>query len=168
MLSVELDEAAKYDWLHVAITDLRDVGLLKDLISEGACVNMPENNPEGFVCSPLMQCVEYDFVEGVSVLVEGGAEVDFRSPLCPYKATPLHRAIQEDNLPIVKELMSYGADPYRLVMGFSSFSGKPFSWDCFDLAEFVDSDGMKSYLRKYKVCCLKLVCVLCVGCKWSV
>ena len=168
MLSVELDEAAKYGWLHVAITDLRDVGLLKDLISEGACVNMPENNPEGFVCSPLMQCVEYDFVEGMSVLVEGGAEVDFRSPLCPYKATPLHRAVQEDNLPIVKELMSYGADPYRLVTGLSSLSGKPFSWDCFDLAEFVDSDGMKSYLRKYKVCCLKLVCVLCVGCKWSV
>ena len=100
--------------------------------------------------------------------MEGGAEVDFRSPLCPYKATPLHRAVQEDNLPIVKELMSHGADPYRLVTGLSSLNGKPFSWDCFDLAEFVDSDGMKSYLRKYKVCWLKLVCVLCVGCKWSV
>ena len=71
MLSAELDEAAKYDWLHVAITTLRDVGLLKDLISEGACVNMPENNPKSFVCSPLMQCVECDFVEGVSVLNGG-------------------------------------------------------------------------------------------------
>ena len=70
------------------------------------------------------------------------------------KATPLHRAVQEDNLPIVKELMSYGADPYCLVKVFSSLNGKLFSWDCFDFADFSSSDGMKSYLRKYKVCWL--------------
>ena len=171
VLSVEMDEAAKYDWLHLAVTTLRDVDLLKDMISKGACVNLPENNPKCFVCSPLMQCVEYDFVEGISVLVKGGAEVDFQSPLCPYKATALHRAVQKDNLPIVTELMSNGADPYRLVKGFSSsLNGQPFSWDvdCFDFAEFCGSDGMKSYFRKYKVCGQIMVTCTCFAIDLSV
>ena len=150
VLPVELDEANKFDWLIFAITTLRDADLIKDLISEGACVNIPEDNPRRFEFSPLHMCADGDFVEGVAVLIGGGAEVDLRSSTGACNRTPLHHAVQEDNLPVVKELMSYGADPYCLLWGESH--NKPLSWDCFELAEVHGSDKMKSYFRKCKVC----------------
>ena len=33
-----LTDEQKYDWLNIAITEFRDVDLMKEIISEGACV----------------------------------------------------------------------------------------------------------------------------------
>ena len=44
----------KYDWLNIAITEFRDVDLMKEIISEGVCVNIPDPNPRGFEVKMLL------------------------------------------------------------------------------------------------------------------
>ena len=148
----------KYDWLNIAITVFRDVDLMKEIISEGVCVNIPDPNPRGFEVSPLHNCVEYDLLEGVSILVDAGANVNIRA-LKDYKPTPIHQAIVRDNLPMVKMLLAHGADPYCLIHGLRPVLNEPFSWDCFEMAKVFENEEMISYFSGYKVGLFVVVCV---------
>ena len=145
-----LTDGQKYNWLNIAITEFRDVDLMKELISEGACVNIPDPNPHGFEVSPLHNCVEYDLLEGVPILVDAGANVNIRA-LKDYKPTPIHQAIVRDNLPMVKMLLAHGADPYCLIHGLRPVLNEPFSWDCFEMAKVFQNDEIISYFSGYKV-----------------
>ena len=53
--------------------------LMKEIISEGVCLNIPDPNPRGFEVSPLHNCVEYDLLEGVPILVDAGANSEHQS-----------------------------------------------------------------------------------------
>ena len=153
-----LTDEQKYDWLNIAITEFRDVDLMKEIISEGACVNIPDPNPRGFEVSPLHNCVEYDLLEGVPILVDSGANVSIRA-LKGYKPTPIHQAIVRDNLPMVKMLLAHGADPYCLIHGLRPVLNEPFSWDCFEMAKVFENDEVISYFSGYKVGPFIVVCV---------
>ena len=143
----------KYSWLCIAITEFRDVELMKELISEGACVNFPDPYCHaGFDLdrSPLHYCVDCDLLEGVPVLVDAGANVNIRA-LTEYRLTPLHLAIVHNNIPMAKMLLDHGADPYCSVGGFGPILGKPIEWDCFEMANVFKNDEVMAYFSEYKV-----------------
>ena len=153
----------KYNWLCIAISVFRDVELMKELISKGACVNFPDPNDHadfglipsiiyGQGLSPLHYCVDCDLLEGVPILVDAGANVNIRASTCTsYKLTPLHLAIVHNNLPMVKMLLAHGADPYCPVDGVGPILGKPFEWDCFEMANIFKNDEVMAYFSEYKV-----------------
>ena len=147
----EPSEIEKYHWLNISIK-LHNVKLMKELISKGVCVNFPAELPKDAEFSPLHNCVEYNLLEGIPLLVDAGADVDIHAQ-DKHRPTPLHRAILAEEFPMVKELMLHGADPYCLVEVVDSVSGKLVRWDCFELAKVLKNDEVMSYLSKYKVCC---------------
>ena len=153
----ELSDIDKYHWLNISIK-FHNVTLMKDLITSGVCVNFPPNVPTDADFSPLHNCVEYDLLEGVPILVDAGANVNIRA-LKDYKPTPIHQAIVRDNLPMVKMLLAHGADPYCLIHGIRPVLNKPFSWDCFEMAKVFENDEVISYFSGYKVGPFVVVCV---------
>ena len=166
-------EIEKYHWLNISIK-LHNVKLMKELISKGVCVNFPAELPKDVEFSPLHNCVEYNLLEGIPLLVDAGADVDIHAR-DKHKPTPLHRAILAEDLklPMVKELMFHGTNPYCLVEVVNPVSGKLLRWDCFELAKVLKNDEMMLYLNKYKVCwlCMHIVCVcvcVCVCMSYSV
>ena len=146
----EPSEIEKYHWLNISIK-LHNVKLMKELISKGVCVNFPADLPKDVEFSPLHNCMEYNLLEGIPLLVDAGADVDIHAR-DKHRPTPLHRAILAEELPMVKELMFHGADPYCLVEVVDPVSGKLLRWDCFELAKVLKNDEVMSYLSKYKVC----------------
>ena len=114
------------------------------------CVNFPADLPKDAEFSPLHNCVDYNLLEGIPLLVDAGADVDIHAR-DKHRPTPLHCAILMEELPMVKELMLHGADPYCLVEAVDSVSGKLLRWDCFELAKVLKNDEVMSYLSKYKV-----------------
>ena len=153
----ELSDIDKYHWLNISIK-FHNVTLMKDLITSGVCVNFPPNVPADADFSPLHNCVEYDLLEGVPILVDAGANVNIRA-LKDYKPTPIHQAIVRDNLPMVKMLLAHGADPYCLIHRIHPVLTKPFSWDCFEMAKVFENDQVISYFSGYKVGPFVVVCV---------
>ena len=91
------------------------------------------------------------YLEGIPLIVDAGADVDIHVR-DKHRPTPLHRAILAEELSMVKELMLHGADPYCLVEGVDSVSGKLVRWDCFELAKVLKNKEVMSFLSKYKVC----------------
>ena len=146
----EPSEIEKYHWLNISIK-LHNVKLMKELVSKGVCVNFPVELPKDTEFSPLHNCVEYNLLEGIPLLVDAGADVNIHAR-AKHTPTPLHRAILAEELPMVKELMLYGADPYCLVEGVDSVSGKLVRWDCFKLAQVLKNNEVMLYLCRYKVC----------------
>ena len=108
----EPSEIEKYHWLNISIK-LHNVKLMKELISKGVCVNFPAELPKDAEFSPLHNCVDYNLLEGIPLLVDAGADGDIHAR-DKHRLTPLHRAILAEELPMVKELMFHGADPYIL------------------------------------------------------
>ena len=82
--------------------------------------------------------------------MDAGANVNIRA-LKDYKPTPIHQAIVRDNLPMVKMLLAHGADPYCLIHGLRPVLNKPFSWDCFEMAQVFENNEVISYFSGYKV-----------------
>ncbi|XP_026067891.1 ankyrin repeat and KH domain-containing protein 1 isoform X2 [Carassius auratus] len=89
--------------LHLAVMkgDIQDV---KDLITEGASVNIPDY--AGW--TPLHEAVQRNKYDMTESLLEAGAEVDCRGV---DGITPLHDAIRCQYYKIVELLLKYGADP---------------------------------------------------------
>ena len=145
----ELSDIDKYHWLNISIK-FHNVTLMKDLITSGVCVNFPPNVPVDADFSPLHNCVEYDLLEGVPILVDAGANVNIRA-LKDYKPTPIHQAIVHDNLPMIKMLLAHGADPYCLIHRLCPVLNEPFSWDCFEMAKVFNNEEVISYFSGYKV-----------------
>ena len=74
----EPSEIEKYHWLNISIK-LHNVKLMKELISKGVCVNFPAELPKDAEFSPLHNCVEYNLLEGIPLLVDAGADVDIHA-----------------------------------------------------------------------------------------
>ena len=127
--------------------------LMEEVISKGVCVNFPADLPKDAEFSPLHNCVDYNLLEGIPLLVDAGADVDIHAR-DKHRPTPLHRAILAEEFPMVKELMLHGTDPYFLVEGVDSrsVSGQFVRWDCFELAKVLKNDKVMSFLSKYTVC----------------
>ena len=145
----ELSDIDKYHWLNISIK-FHNVNLMKDLITSEVCVNFPPNVPADADFSPLHNCIEYNLLEGVYILLDAGANVNIRA-LKDYKPTPIHQAIVHDNLPMVKMLLAHGADPYCLIHGLRPILNEPFSWDCFEMAKVFENEEVISYFSGYKV-----------------
>ena len=132
---------------------------MMELISIGVCVNFPQPLPKGVEYSPLHTCVSYDMIEGISPLVDAGADVNIRT-FSEFPSTPLHLAINERKALIVQELLAKGADPYCVLQGVvilpNSKILRSFHWDCFEMAQLqrlqdTDSEEIWLILSQYKV-----------------
>ena len=141
---------------------------MMELISIGVCVNFPQPLPKGVEYSPLHTCVSYDMIEGISPLVDAGADVNIRT-FSEFPSTPLHLAINERKALIVQELLAKGADPYCVLQGVvilpDSMILRSFRWDCFEMAQLqrlqdTDSEEIWLILSQYKVSTYKYWCLL--------
>ncbi|XP_016428768.1 ankyrin repeat domain-containing protein 12-like [Sinocyclocheilus rhinocerous] len=89
--------------LHLAVMK-GDVQDIKDLITAGAFVNIPDY--AGW--TPLHEAVQRNKYDMTEILLEAGAEVNCRGH---NGITPLHDAIYCQYYKIVELLLKYGADP---------------------------------------------------------
>ena len=53
--------------------------LMEEVISKGVCVNFPAGLPNDAEFSPLHNCVDYNLLEGIPLLVDAGADVDIHA-----------------------------------------------------------------------------------------
>lgn len=90
------------------IIDQCNMHLLKKCLSQG--VNLNQGRAK---VSPLYRAAERDWIEGVVILLEEGADVNQQNPSDTYSKgmqTALHAATANGNLVMVKLLMEHGAD----------------------------------------------------------
>jgi hypothetical protein len=91
--------------LHL-VTARRDSLWVKFLLQRGANPNIRNN--EGI--TPLQLATRLGFVEGAEMLIEGGAQVSVADQ---QGETPLIAAVHQRNIPLVRRLLSEGANPDR-------------------------------------------------------
>lgn len=100
--------------LHI-VTARRDTAWIEFLITKGANPNLTDGNGD----TPLMIATQLRFAEGAQTLLEHGAQVDKTNGS---GETPLIRAVHLNDLPMIRLLVSKGANPNKkdLMAGLSA------------------------------------------------
>jgi ankyrin repeat protein len=103
-------------------------------VFEGIQLNGPTIRGRYFGDTPLHVVAVWGDDESARVLIAEGAEIDARGE---HAFTPLHEAVQQGKIEVVKLLLENGADPYL----------KSDLGDAFDLAEFKSNPELTRLLR---------------------
>ncbi|HEX8533371.1 MAG TPA: ankyrin repeat domain-containing protein [Allosphingosinicella sp.] len=100
--------------LHIVARD-RDLTWLRFLLSKGARADIQNKDGD----TPLIIATQLGWEEGAAALIGAGAKVDaFNSR----GETPLILAVHKRNIPMIRQLLSRGADPKRAdrIAGYSA------------------------------------------------